>query len=366
MKNSQKGSIATAVLVAVIVLLVIGAGVYFYESKKSEVQVSSINTAVQDQATSNSPCYPNCPGAGMGQGVVVQSQSTANIPSSPVTSSLLVYNQPQGLYSFSYPKGSLLDPNLTLLVGSKGGVYPVPPNVSPDNFYIPSDPQAVHYSGVSLTIYDSVSDTLASLAIIPDSNGRFSNSLLNNGQFTKSSLGNVSGHAVDKYVYTGPAKVQGQILYVINLGQNSNTSLSIAIMATITSKPSLTGNTSSVETIIKSFVINNPVVQSYLQALPSLQAKASDASNISRFLMARTEAETYNMKMNDSYKGFCANDTDFTAIKNGVSPASVSCFDSATAYAASLQLSNGYFCFDSTGRTVQNAQAPVTNTACGN
>jgi hypothetical protein len=174
----------------------------------------------------------------------------------------------------------------------------------------------------------------------------------------------VSGFPVDIYTISTPT-VQGQIAYVINIGQYQNTTMSLVIL-NIGSTPPLAKNIPVVEAFVRSFVINSTVVQTFLQSLPALQSEASDASISSKFMQARMDAETYSSQQsNYSYSGFCAS-SNFIAIKNGVSPANVSCQDSATAYAASVQLSSGYLCFDSTGRTVQNAKTPITSTACGN
>lgn len=338
MKNKQKGFGFMVVLIIIALLGVAGEGVFLAVKSKEKVTLTP-NVTTPLMQNYNQTTSQNTP------------VKTAVDTKAPSATSSLVYTQSSGLYSFTYPKTSGLNPNFTILVGNKG-FYSVPPNVSPNTLYIPSDPNTVQYTGVSLEIFGSASAIVANFAILADSNNTLLNKILavtkNGGvQYIKSSFGNVSGFPVDVYTIS-TATAQGQIAYVINLGQYQNTTMSLVILD-IGSTPPLAKNIPTVETFVRSFVINSSVVQKYLQSLPALLSKASDASITSKFMQARMDAETYSGKQsNYSYSGFCTS-SNFIIIKNSVSPASVSCQDSVTAYAASVQLSGGYLCFDSTG-----------------
>ncbi len=286
--------------------------------------------------------------------------------SASASSSLSSFTHASGIYSFSYPKNAVVDPHLYMIIGSKGGLQPLPKSTNPNNVFIPSDPGAFKQEGVSVDLTGPASAIRANFIVLPEVNGQILNKvgIVTSGSnatlFSSKKIGGFSTKVYDLSTATQSRKV-----YEVDLGHTTAVSLSLVILETATAVPSLSENTTAIENIINSISIDAATVQKFIQGYGTQKAKASDAVNISRILQARVEAEVYWTKPN-SYSGFCTTDAQLATIKASLPSGSVSCKDSATAYALSVQISNGYFCVDSTGKTVQHATKPAMDTFCGN
>jgi len=245
-----------------------------------------------------------------------QSNNTTSVTKNKKLS-LKIYNDPNGLYSFSYPEEAKIE---------YGGRYPM----------------------VSMTIPQL--DNYSMVLITTDINDNWFNSLLltDKNNYKKISFGNISTYPTYKYtsVSKGSQDVYGTS-YVIDLGSYNNTRLSI-IFSVIAGTNSQTG-INQIEKIVKSFIINKNNIASVKKIL---LIKLSESQNYSKDITIRQKlkniipnAEVYYNILN-SYAGFCKSTEYTNAVKNITK---ANCKDNSSTYAVIAPISSGYWCIDASG-----------------
>ncbi|OGI71585.1 hypothetical protein A3B84_02120 [Candidatus Nomurabacteria bacterium RIFCSPHIGHO2_02_FULL_35_13] len=251
---------------------------------------------------------------------VTQTEQPDNINQN---SSLSIYNDPNGLYSFSYPKEAEIEYN------SSG---------------IPS-------------VYMRIRqwDSYPIIYILPDINDTmFSSIFTDKNKYTKSSFGSISTYPSYKYtdLSKDPSDVYS-VTYVIDLGSYNNTKLSI--LFNLLSDTYILKEAEKIEEIVKSLVINKNNIVSMtntllvkLNAMQKMQKELGDNGIKDDLNNIRVSAEVYYNKSN-SYAGFCASSDYENAKKGFTQPVTLSCKDSVTAFASSVVLSTGYWCVDNLG-----------------
>jgi hypothetical protein len=261
---------------------------------------------------------------------------TANPQVDTTDSSLSIYNDPNGLYSFSYPKGAEIE---------YGGKYP----------------------GIWMTIPQWENNPI--ITIFSDINNTWLNSSTKTTTSTpkpmeKNSFGSIDTYPAYKYNLPKSSLNDYSAIYVIDLGSYNNTNLSI-VFTVITNKhgPNLVDQ---VEKIVKSFIINKNNIAS---AIKIMSAKLIENQNYSNDISVRENlkkilapAEIYYEKSN-SYAGFCKSSDYLEVTKSITKSIILNCKDSADAYAIMTPVSSGYWCVDSTGYN-NNASLKNTTTSC--
>ncbi len=248
-------------------------------------------------------------------------------------SSLSVYNDPNGLYSFSYPKGAEIE---------YGGKYP--------------------------SIYMTIPqwDHPPIITIITDVNNTMFNSLSTDIGRKKIPFGNIGTYPSYKYE-TDTSKDYPDVwnaTYVIDLGNYDNTKLSIIF--NIIAAENNQNRIDQIEKIVKSFIFNKNNITSTIKIL---LVKLNESQNYSNDISVRENlkkilapAEIYYEKSN-SYAGFCKS-SDYLEITKSITKSTIlNCKDSTNAYAVISPISSGYWCVDSTGYN-NNASLKNTTTSC--
>jgi hypothetical protein len=328
-KQSGKGLF---LVVLIIILLAIGSSIYYFKDNLLSLPV------IKDLfPTQNVTVLPEVP---------VQTDNTQAVTQQPVTtpvtqpvdinadSSLSIYTDPNGLYSFSYPKGTKIE---------YGGDYP----------------------SVYMTTFEA--DINSIITVVADVNENMFNAVLTDkSKYEKSSFGNIDSYPAYKYVPIDTSKdfpnTSGGI-YIIDLGSYNNTKLSIIV--SVLSGVSDLKTIGQIEEIIKSFTINKnnipSAVKVLLVKLSETQNHAKDLSIEQPLGNVRTDAEIYYGKSN-SYTGFCKSGEYTNAMKNIIKLTKLNCKDSANAYAITASISSGYWCIDNTG--YNNNSSLNTGTVC--
>ncbi len=109
--------------------------------------------------------------------------------------------------------------------------------------------------------------------------------------------------------------------------------------------------------------------QVVLASVNSARAKAVDAKIKATLANSRAQAENYHDSNGNVYSGVCTDGTGVLNMKTGAAEqsASVTCNDSADAWAMSAQLKSDitqYWCVDSTGTSTQKEAVLDTATNC--
>lgn len=302
-KHSGKGLFF---VILIILLLAAGASAYYFKDELIKLPI------IKDIFPSKEAVVSEVPVQTDNTQAVIQTEQ-------PDTNSLSVYNDPNGLYSFSYPKGAEIE---------YGGKYP----------------------GIWMTIPQWENSPI--ITIFSDINNVWFNSSIKTPTLTsqKSSLGNIDAYPVYKYSPSKSSLNDYSATYVIDLGNYNNTNLSI-VFTVITNEqgPNLADQ---IEKIVKSFIINKNNIAS---AIKVMSAKLVENQNYSNDIFVRENikkilapAEVYYEKSN-SYTGFCKSNEYINATKDIVKPTILNCKDSTDAYSVMAPISSGYWCVDSTG-----------------
>jgi hypothetical protein len=172
-------------------------------------------------------------------------------------------------------------------------------------------------------------------------------------------LGLMAGHQIHSYIK--PTRATG-VLH-LSLEQEFYTPRIDAVVTPSDVHPQ------TLEELIKAFTANQssglrldniPTVPDPF-GLNNARQDAQDATDMMILNNARMTAELYYNENAFSYSGFCTNRGDQNSVVNVLPPQSLSkanCYDTATQYAVTLQLSDGtYECIDSVGESRTNFSA---------
>jgi len=322
-------------IILIFILLATGASAYYF--KDNLISLSIIKNLFPSE---NTTLLPEAPIQNDNTQAVIpteqpNSATSATQPTNVTTdSSLSIYNDPNGLYSFSYPKGAEIEYE---------GIYP----------------------SVYMTTFQANINSI--ISIVSDVNNIMFNSLATDKDHQKSSFGNISTYPVYKYKYINTSKDFpniGSTVYMIDLGTYNNTKLKILFNVLTGTDDSKT--TDQIEKIVKSFIINKNNIAS---AIKILLVKLNESQNYSNDISVRENlkkilapAEIYYEKSN-SYAGFCKS-SDYLEVTKSITKSTIlNCKDSADAYAIMAPISSGYWCVDSTGYN-NNASLKNTTTSC--
>lgn len=330
-KNHSNKKLFFVILISL--LLTTGASAYYF--KDSLINLPIIKNLFSSE---NTTVLPEVPIQNDSTQVIIPTEQPDNIISTTpqidtTDSSLSIYNDPNGLYSFSYPKGAEIE---------YGGKYP--------------------------SIYMTIPqwDHPPIITIITDVNNTMFNSLATDIGRQKIPFGNIDTYPSYKYEADKSKdypNVYGAT-YVIDLGNYNNTKLSIIFnFIAAENGPSEIGQ---IEKIVKSFIINKNNVAS---AIKIALVKLNESQNYSNDISVRENlkkilapAEIYYEKSN-SYAGFCKSNNYLEVTKSITKSIILNCKDSADAYAIMTPVSSGYWCVDSTGYN-NNASLKNTTTFC--
>lgn len=227
--------------------------------------------------------------------------------------SLSIYNDPNGLFSFSYQK---------------------------DERIILKENQAI-----ALAI-DRGNKPIAIIIVVTDTNNTKLNLQTDITKFTKSSFGNVDGYPSDKYAAVIKDKTSSnniyESIYVINLGSYNNTKLSILFDSVVNINDQEIMD--QIEKNVKSILINKDNIPSVAKAL---LAKISDTSTKKTLQDEMVQAELYYEK-NNAYTGFCKSN-EYNGVEGITKLTNLYCEDSSNTYVISASISDGYWCVDYKG-----------------
>jgi len=323
-------------IILIIILLAVGASIYYFKDSLLSLPIIKDLFPTQNMTTS-----PEVPAQTNQTQTTTQTGQTDNTgtatqPTDVATdSSLSIYNDPNGLYSFSYPKDEKI-------------IYD-------------------QDSQVSLAI-DQNNNPIAIVNISTEIDNSSLIKLTGITQFKKSSFDVISTYPTDKYTATikGDNKTTNTIyesIYVINLGSYSNKKPSILFYASVNVDDQKIID--QVETIVKSFVINKDKIIPVTQALIDAPNKEKDLEIQQEVEKLKSTAMIFynNNNIYHTYVGFCSSSDYTDIIKYMIKPTILmNCEDGIDAYAIRSPISSGYWCIDATGYS--GATSLKTGTAC--